>query len=103
MKDIIDYTIVRKTYESYLKEIAYCKNDKELRLIIKRFLYFLKEMYIEAVGEKLRAYIQHHIKISRSILILMRLKYLIIFIYNFLLERLVKELINAIKNFISII
>lgn len=103
MTDIIDYTIVRKTYENYLKEITYCKNDKELRLVVKRFLDFLKDMYLEAVGEKLRTYIQQHIKIARNILTLMKLKYLIFFIYNFLLKRLVKELINAIKYFISII
>ena len=103
MTDVFDYTIVRKTYESYLKEITYCKNDKELRLVIKRFLDFLKDMYLEAVGEKLRTYIQRHIKIARNILTLMKLKYLIFFIYNFILERLVKELINAIKYFISVI
>jgi hypothetical protein len=103
MTDVIDYTIVRKTYESYLKEITYCKNDKELRLVIKRFLDFLKDMYLEAIGEKLRTYIQRHIKIARNILTLMKLKYLIFFIYNFLLERLVKELINAIKYFTSVI
>ncbi|BCU70431.1 hypothetical protein [Stygiolobus caldivivus] len=103
MTDIVDYAIVKRAYENYVNEISYCRSDRELLIVIKKFISFLKEMYFEAAGEKLRQYIHQHMKLARRILFVIRLKYVIIFVYHLLLERLVNELLNAIRYFISIV
>lgn len=103
MIDAINYAIIRKAYENYVEEISYCHNDKELSLIVKKFLNFLEGIRGSISNKGLIHYINEQIRIAKRILFISRIKYFIIFVYHFIINRLVNQLLNAIKRFLSLI
>ncbi|EWG07963.1 MAG: hypothetical protein ASUL_02929 [Candidatus Aramenus sulfurataquae] len=99
--DIINASLLRSKYEEY-ERILSSNSILEIRVAVRDFLTFIRDIKAYVSGN-LRAIIERQEKIAKELLLTIRIRYLIIFAYKAIVNRLVKSLVNAIKSFVSML
>lgn len=95
MIDLANYTIVRRTYENFKSELSGCTNVIELKLKVQKFIQFISSIEAES---NLKNFISKQKDIAKKILLVINIRYLLIFIYKYLVQKLVSELISLINR-----
>jgi hypothetical protein len=97
--DIYNLEIVRKAYERYTEELnSYFASPKRLLNVIKDFINFVKSIEVSA-SSSLIPILREQIRIAKRIIMIVRIRYFIYFVYH----RLVKSLINKLIYTINLI
>jgi len=96
MTDLASYIVIRRTYENFKSELSMCSNVKELKLKIQKFLSFLSSFDFE-IETKLKEFVSKQKEIAKKLLLIINIRYVIIFIYKYIVNKLLSELINLIN------
>ncbi|WP_390532330.1 hypothetical protein [Sulfurisphaera ohwakuensis] len=96
MTDLASYIVIRRTYENFKNELSMCYNVKELKLKIQKFLSFLSSFDFE-IETKLKEFVSKQKEIAKKLLLIINIRYVIIFIYKYIVNKLLSELINLIN------
>ncbi|MBW9141179.1 MAG: hypothetical protein K1T65_05730 [Candidatus Aramenus sp.] len=99
--DIVNASLLRSKYEEY-ERILSSNRISEIRVAVRDFLTFIRDIKAY-VSSNLRTIIERQEKIAKELLFIIRIRYLIIFAYKAIVNKLVKSLVNAIKSFISML
>lgn len=98
MIDFANYIIIKKTFENFKQDLSSCSNLKELKLKIKKFLSFISSLDIES---SLRNFIAKEKKIAKRLLLVIDIRYILIFVYKHLIQRLLAQLIYLMNLTLS--
>ena len=94
MIDLANYIIIKKTFENFKQDLSSYSNLKELKLKVRKFLSFISSLDVES---SLRDFIVKQKKIAKRLLLVIDIRYIIIFVYKHLVKRLLAQLISLIN------
>lgn len=100
MIDLANYIIIRRTYENFKAELSGCNNVKELKPKVQKFLSFLSSIDVEA---SLKEFVNKQKEIAKKLLLVINIRYLIVFLYKYLVHRLLIELLYLINNTLKVL
>lgn len=100
MIDLANYTVLRRTYENFRSELSSCINIKELKLKVQKFLSFISSIEAE---ENLIEFITKQKEIAKRLLLVINIRYVIFFLYRYLVHKLLSELLSLINRALSIL
>lgn len=94
MIDLANYIIIKKTFENFKQDLSNYSNLKELKLKIQKFLSFISSLDVES---SLRDFIVKQKKVAKRLLLVIDIRYIIIFVYKYLVQRLLSQLLSLIN------
>ena len=100
MIDLANYIIIKKTFENFKDDFSSCANLKELKLKIQKFLSFVSSIDMES---SLRDFIAKQKKIAKRLLLVIDIRYIIVFAYKYLVQRLLSQLLLLINTTLRIL
>ncbi|MEM3912226.1 MAG: hypothetical protein QXE55_08115 [Saccharolobus sp.] len=98
--DILQYRIISNSYEVILPRI----NTKDLKVFkqaLKELLSFVSEIKSYITNEKLKYLIRYQEKLAQKLLFVIRIRYIIFFLYNTIVRSLTLKLYESIREFIN--
>ncbi len=101
LNDIINVSIVRKKYEYYEGQLK-SRDTSAIYAAIKDLISFIKEIKNYA-SEELALILRKQESIAKKIIVVIRFRYIIIFLYKKIMERLINSLSSLITRFLSIL
>jgi hypothetical protein len=101
LNDIINVSIVRKKYEYYEGQLK-SRDTSAIYAAIKDLISFIKEIKNYA-SEELALILRKQESIAKKIIMVIRFRYIIIFLYKKIMERLINSLSSLITRFLSIL
>ncbi len=100
-EDIVNASLLRRKYQEYERALS-SNNVSEIKAVIRDFLNFVKSVKFY-VSDALRSIIESQEKIAKELILVIRVRYLIIFAYKTIIRRLAHSLVNAIRSFQSLL
>jgi len=100
MIDLANYMVIRKTFENFKDDFSSCTNVKELKLKTQKFLSFISSLDVES---SLKDFVAKQKEIAKRLLLVINIRYIIIFMYKYLVQRLLSQLLSLINNALSIL
>jgi len=99
LNDIINVSIVREKYEFYEDQIKH-KDISTIYSAIKDLVSFIKEIK-DYASEELLSILKEQERIAKKIITVIRFRYIIIFLYKRIIERLIDSLELLMTKFLS--
>ena len=99
LNDIINVSIVREKYEFYENQIKH-KDVSTIYSAIKDLVSFIKEIKGYA-SEELAIILKEQERIAKRIITVIRFRYIIIFLYKRIIEKLINSLEILMTKFLS--
>ncbi|AWR97422.1 hypothetical protein DFR86_07575 [Acidianus sulfidivorans JP7] len=96
--DIIDVGILRAKYYDYKSSIK-----SNFVLAIKDFLSFVSYVKMHTKSSKLLEILREQEKISKRILLIYKIRFVLLIIYKNIIDKLINKLIGLINIFISML
>lgn len=94
MIDLANYIIIRKTFERFKDDLSSYANLKELKLKVQKFLSFISSIDLK---DELGYFVSNLKKIAKRLLLVIDIRYIIIFVYKYLVQKLLSQLLSLIN------
>ncbi|MEM3915293.1 MAG: hypothetical protein QXX67_08155 [Metallosphaera sp.] len=98
--DILDANLLKLRYEEYVSSLKK-SNTKELMMTVKDFLSFVRNLRSSVSSSWLAKNLYDQEKIGRKIYFVLKVRYVILFLYRKIVEGLIVKLLSLIKSLLS--
>ncbi|AWR98726.1 hypothetical protein [Metallosphaera hakonensis] len=98
--DILDANLLKRKYQEYEVSLRR-KKAKELMIIVKDFLDFVKNLKSSVSSTWLMENLMEQEKVARRISLILKVRYFIVFLYKRIVEGLISRLINLMRSMLS--
>ncbi|MEM4371845.1 MAG: hypothetical protein QXS59_02210 [Metallosphaera sp.] len=98
--DIVDANLLRRRYQDYEKTLKRSK-PRELMLVVRDFLSFVRGLKSSVTSSWLKSNLAEQERVASRIFTVLRLRYLILFLYRRIVDGLVSRVLNLIKLLVT--
>ncbi|AOL16885.1 hypothetical protein BFU36_09390 [Sulfolobus sp. A20] len=98
--DLLDYQLLKHYYESVISRLKN-KSIRNLKSTIKELLGVIGKIKNFITDSRLKDIILNQEKVAKRLLVIINIRYLIFFIYKYIIGKLISTLYDLLQMFIS--